>query len=97
MDKKQHPGAGDAHGASDGILVDASDNTANSETGQEREPRSRHELICRNTFVNMYGVDCDKTPIDQWSIAAYDFVPDHARTDPAKRQLADNFELETPE
>jgi hypothetical protein len=83
MDEIENPGADEAHGASDSVLADASDNTVNGETGQDREPRSRHELICRNTFVNMYGVDCDETPTDKWSIDAYDIVPDRARTDPA--------------
>jgi hypothetical protein len=82
MAENKYPGADQAHGASDSVLVDASDNTASSEHEQEREPSSRRELITRTTFATLYGVDMSE-PENQWNLDCYDIVPDRARTDPA--------------
>jgi hypothetical protein len=87
MDEVENPGASaDAHGASDSVLADASDNTANGETGQDREPRSRFELIVYNSGAALYGTPPGngikpEKPEAFYRIDAYDFVPDRARTD----------------
>ena len=75
MDKIENPGADGAHGALDCILAGTSDNSASGEAEQEREPKSRHELIVRNSLASLYDGD-DR-------IDCYDIVPDRARTDPA--------------
>ena len=95
MDEIENPGARDAHGVSDGVLADASDNTASVESRQEREPKSRFELIVYNSGAALYGTPIiwcgtpkgdgkkPENPEDFYCIDAYDFVPDRARTDPA--------------
>jgi hypothetical protein len=73
-DKKDSPGtSGEAHGASEDFLADASDNTANGETGQDREPRSRYDLIRYHSLFCLFD--------EEGSVGTYDTVPDRARTD----------------
>jgi len=97
MDEIENPG-GDAPGISEEVLADDSDNTASVESRQgdfdvrkleavnvtvrRSYPRSRLELIARNTFASIYGAD-DTGPWEEWDIGCYDIVPDRARTDQA--------------
>ena len=81
MAEIENPGAGDA-GVSDYVLVDDSDSSPSVESRQEREPKSRLELIARNTFASIFGADTSG-PWEEWDIGCYDIVPDRARTDPA--------------
>ena len=82
MAEIENPGAGDAHGVSGSFLADTPDSSPSVESGQEREPKSRHELIARNTFATIFGADTTG-PWGQWDVGCYDIVPDRARTDPA--------------
>lgn len=72
MGKKENPGAGAAHGASDSILAGTPDNNVN---GENRQPASRYDLIRYHSLMCLFdGDDC---------IDTYDTVPDRARTDKA--------------
>ena len=98
MDEIEKPGAGGAPGISDDVLADESDSSPSVESGQgdfdvrkleavnvtvrRSYPRSRLELIARNSFASIFGAS-DTGPWEQWDIGCYDIVPDRARTDPA--------------
>ena len=82
MDKSGNPGALGAHGASGSFLADAPDNSPSVGSGQGGEPKSRLELIARNSFASIFGADTSG-PWEEWDISCYDIVPDRARTDSA--------------